>query len=266
MLGTAAGSLSLVMLVKLGFDFGFVAPLQLMLDYYQQAVEFLLGWAEPPLRFALQCVSDWIALDLNLHAHWKYVFILMWLYFGADAKIIWGKDRKGSAIATVIWGGLIALVASVASGTVKPDSPNTLSVIFPVTGFVVYEVGQSAWDATFFSPATNTWWQTFRYYLVRFALTNATIGVGAIFLGIQGNQLGLPNPYLVAVIVFLIALGIRNLARGAWIATSGRKKGERWLLRFHRSATARLGILLLATITGSVLFIALNAGLKMAGL
>lgn len=254
------------MLIKLGLDTTFTEPLRLMLEYYQRLVEFSLDWAEPSLKSVLRHVGDWIGLDLRLHAHWKYFFVLMWLYFGSDAKIAWRRGWRSSAIEYALWGGLVATTASVASGAIALDDPSMFPVVIPIAGFVVYEIVQGAWTATFHNFEGNTWGQTFRYYFIRFAVANAVIGGMAVLFGQQAKKFGFSNPNLLLFIVFVIMLAMRNVGVGMWLAVRDREDGESWVSRFRRSASARLGVLLFITISGTALFLALNAGLQLAGL
>jgi len=84
-LGTIASVFSVVMLARHGFDMGsFVAPLQLMLDWYQAFLHFLFGWAEPYLHAALVWALVWTDWDLQLHPHWRDVFVLMGIYLVKD--------------------------------------------------------------------------------------------------------------------------------------------------------------------------------------
>lgn len=210
-LGIVASSLSLLLLAKQGFDLGFVAPLKLMLDFYQQAVEFLLGWADAPLKDVLRYIGDWMGVDLHLYPHWKHIFMPMWLFFSANAKVNWGRGRKRTTLFTMIWGSLVALAASVASGTVALDDPNMFPVIFPVVGFVVYDAVHSTWDAIFHNPPGYTSWQSFNYYQSRFTLSNAIIGSVVIFVGLLARRMGLPTSNLVLVIIYVIALAMRRI-------------------------------------------------------
>jgi hypothetical protein len=203
-IGLPFAVLSVVKLWALGLHVGLKGPFAAILTFYQtKFVDPLLGWAEPLLRFIL----TYVAVNLHLHNHWKYMFVPMWLYFGADARTYWHRRQQRSAIVTLIWGGLIALSASIASGVTSLDDPAMLPLVFPVAGFIIYEIGQAASDATLVrtpqelssssraSVAKNqSWFQTFQYYILRLVLTNAVIGTVVYLIGLHARQTRLPFP------------------------------------------------------------------------
>jgi ubiquinol oxidase len=83
-LGVAFATLSIVLLIKHGFDMpSFAAPLQFVLNYYDALINVLLGWTEPYLHAMLAFLRDLLGLDLRLESHWKHVTVLMILFFCA---------------------------------------------------------------------------------------------------------------------------------------------------------------------------------------
>ena len=80
-LGLVTGVLSVVSLLRQFWDFGPVPPIQLMLEYYQQFLHAVLGWADAPLRTLVHHLQERINVRMNLSPGWKHVFLLMWLYF-----------------------------------------------------------------------------------------------------------------------------------------------------------------------------------------
>lgn len=262
--GLTLGVLSVLYLAKMGLNLGFHAPLARMLDYYRSTVEFFLGPAELLLKYILSCVSNWVGIDLHLYPHWKYTFLPMWLYFGLDARVYWHRKQRVSAAITILWGGLVALATSFAAGTILLDDSNILFLIFPVTGFVIYEVGQAASDATLINPEevlgeVPRWWKTFRYYFLRLALTNAIIGCLVILLCLQTQRLSLHVPNLIFQVIYLVALAMRNILLSAWIATFDRAKSQTWTDRFTGLSLQRHGFAIVTVIGGAVLFVVLGA-------
>ncbi len=75
------GTLSVVMLIKHGFAVSFVSSLQIVLNFYDQAMQVLFGWAEPWIKQELAALRDWIGWNLQLYPHWKYIFVLISIYF-----------------------------------------------------------------------------------------------------------------------------------------------------------------------------------------
>lgn len=263
------GALSIAALIWHGFNVGLWGPFELILNFYEKLVG-LLRFAEPPLKVLLQFVSRFIAIDLDLHPHWRHSFVLMSLYFGGDVRLDLMRDRSGSAAATVTWGGLIALAASVASGTTPLSDPNMLALVFPAVGFVVYETGRSALTATFYREVAlaswfgaSTWWETFRFYFFGFALVDAAIGAIAVLAGTYARQVHFSDPSLLGLLVFVVLLANYNLARGLWVALYGPEQDAPLWVRFRRINSTRLGIILLRCIAGAALFILGGAGLAL---
>lgn len=265
----AAGSFSIVLLIKQGFDIGFVVPLEMMLDYYHRMVGFLLGWAEPYLGAALAKVGSWFDFNLHLDPHWRHVFVLMWLYFGANARTHWSMGIKGSGVFRAIWGGIIALVASVGSGAVSASDATSsmLAAAIPILGIVLFELSNSIWTATFHRKASTTWWQSLRA-MARYDLSYLAIGLVGLTLGTQADKIPylqqVPNPGLMFLGIFVIAFALFWI----WLGTqsdspsSFSHEGKRW----RETGEARLGFAILTVILGATLFVALNAGLKLVAL
>lgn len=270
-LAFVASILSLLSLIKLGFDINLTAPFKLMLNYYLHFVDYLLGWADPYLRASLNYLSSWIAVDLRLYPHWKHFFVPMWLYFSADAKAVLGYQRKRLALAFLALGGLVALAVSVASGTMPLDSQSMLPLIFTAVGFVVYQSGSSVLAANFPLPYTirpgtkYTRRQIVSYYLIAFPLGDALIACILIIAGLQARHFDFPSLNISFLILFVIAMALRDIAVSAWIAAFDRAMGQRWIDRFRGLGSQHHGFLVLASVGGAALFIALNAGLELAG-
>src|SRR5215467_3195847 len=137
-LGFLTSVLSIVFLLKQGFDLGFVAPLQRVLDFYDWTTRLALGWAEPWIQEQLKPVSRWLGLELKLSASWRHVFVLMELYFGAHARANWNQGRPRFGLFTAVWGLIVALIASTMAGAIALRDPNAnlLFAGFPIFGLV----------------------------------------------------------------------------------------------------------------------------------
>lgn len=104
----AAGALSLTMLVKQGIDLGsFAYPLQTCLDWYNTAINFALGWAEPYLAQLAVTLRDLTGLDLKLSPGWKHVLVASLTLFGGVSRMSFANGRPGV--------GLFALGAALLS-------------------------------------------------------------------------------------------------------------------------------------------------------
>ncbi len=138
--------LSIVMLIKHGLDMGsFVAPLQIILDYYERLVQALLGWTEPYLQSVLDLLQDLIGWDLQLDKNWKYVFVLMMLFFAALSRDFLGRTdevvRPSRVVALSAWmlGVIISLGTSIWLG-VSPISDASTDPASALSNALVWEL------------------------------------------------------------------------------------------------------------------------------
>lgn len=258
-------------------------PIYIILEYYKKAVTFLLGPLEPALR-AIVAYGNWLFdIRLMLEPHWKHVLIPVWLYFAADAKVIWGKRRQFSALFSAFWGGLTALTCAIAVGITPIDEASILPLLCSLGAFIIYDLTMSAWDATFHRYPQYTWWQTFSYYGVRFPVADAVIGAAIVGIVLFVSRFGYSMPSVASLILLLMALAIRNLvvsARAAALSTQVQEEPRALLERgfpaqaadrtwseiFNAMGTTQMGLYILQAIAGAFLFIASNAGLQLIGL
>lgn len=183
------------------------------------------------------------------------------MYFAGDFRSYLERKRPVSAVLTLLLGVLIAVAASVAAGATDIAHPSMLAAWFPISGFVLYEALKAPWSATFFRRTGDTWLGTCSFYLVNYALTNlvaggAAIGASALLLA-RGPQ----QANMVAIVLFLILLVLRNVWMGHRYAKLIEVNGGTWRSRYLRSAPARLARLHTVVIVGALLFIVCNAGL-----
>ena len=260
-LGIVVAALSLFALFKQFLDVGLAAPIRLMLDYYQQLLHALLGWADGPLNNFVAVIRSVTQLPLKLDPNWKHVFVLLWLYFSSDAKTNWAT-RKGFAIFSVLLGGFIALIASVTLIDLEAHALARASV--PILGIFVWEVIRNFVSSTLSisTPSVDTrdktWRQTFRIRFVSYALpifvVGAVVEVGT-WLAFQAGWLWFVrdfSTFALTAFVFVMAL--------YWIARGIIRK------RSASSGTAYLGRLMLSALGGAMLFLLVNAGLQKFGL
>jgi hypothetical protein len=262
--------LSLVVLIECALDVGIVEPVKAMLNWYQQLIKtiFDLVGAETGLRAVLKYLKQRMHVDLRVYPHWKYIFVPMWLYFGMDAKTIWRDQRKALGVFTFVWGGLVALAASVFASTVPLDSPSMLPLICPAVGFVLYEGIKNVLATISQSPGISqstrghTRRQIFWDYQIAYAGFNALIAgvLVLVYIGLQMWHLDFSSLNIVFLILFVIAMALRNIGVSAVIATVDRAKGQRWIDRFRGLATQRHGFAILVSVAIAVSVTVLGAG------
>lgn len=262
LLSFAAGVLSLVLLLRQGLELGFVAPLAAILHYYERAVDLALGWAHAPLA-GLIGLLPW---ELSLEPHWKHILVPMWLYVGADCRVMWRIDRKRAAIFFAAIGGLLALAAALGAGTAPIDDAWLRPVLFPVAALFVFNLLQAIWDALFKRRPGKTRWQVFWYYASYFALGNVVLGAIVVTVGTLLRNVEVAGVGLLLIVVLVALIAMRDLAVSA-LAVNQRLTGtQTWWECFSAMANVQLGAMVLATFGGALAFVALNAGLSLAGL
>jgi hypothetical protein len=295
-LGLVFGTLSVVMLVKHGFEVGIGASLALVLAFYEQTMRVLLGWAETPIEALLAALRRQLGLALDLQPHWKHVVVLFWLYFGAYAR------TRAQAVATADNGarvyaveiGLIALAGVMISfavgigvGTLPlgDAGSSTLAVSLAAAGVIAFELVKATTLATGHKLGFGyPWWDVFRGFAMGSVLPSA-VAVGAVFLllgGVGTVDPPIEFPMLPALSAFVVLIALHDL----WSARAHADEtlrseaairevaGEPPFRRADRFAfwqrefvqAGRMGLLMLSTIAGAAVFLLTNAGLKLAGM
>src|SRR5262245_15945451 len=95
------GMLSIVTLIRHGFNYGFGPALHLVLEYYEKIMGVLFGWAEPYITARLAALRDLMGWELVLYPHWKHIFLLMMIYFSARLRSAWSVGER--LIAPFMW-------------------------------------------------------------------------------------------------------------------------------------------------------------------
>ena len=260
------GALSLALLAQQGLALGFVEPLRIVVAFYEALLEVLLGWANAPLGALAKTIAARFQLDLELLPHWKHILIPMWLYVGADCRVMWSIARKRAAIFFALAGGALALMASIAASMIPIDDPWMRPVLFPVFALFMFNFLQAIWDALFKRRPGQTRWQVFCYYAGHFAIGNVLIGAIVIGVGALARPLGLPGLSLLLLLLLVALIASRDLLVSAFGVSQRRAPGETWWAAYGKTANVRLGGMVLGTLGAALGFLALNAGLSLAGL
>lgn len=269
-------SVSLLLLIKEGFEFGLAAPLLRLSEYYESWIQFALGWAEPPILFALRVVTAKFEWDPTLYPHWKHFFVLLMIYFGADARDTLRYDRKLATFLSV-FGIFIAAVVSVGSGLVPLQTGSgdikweMLAASFSLAGLSLHWMSVGAWYATFSRHAEFSWrHQFFRDMRARFGLMILLLGCLAIAMGLIDLNVPVVSPILgsglALVLVFVLISAGYFIFWGANIAIhNADRSGQSWFYEFKRNPLAREGFSVITVFSATALFLIANAGLVLMG-
>ena len=216
-LGNFAGALSLALLLKQGISEGFAAPLRTLFDYYDELVQFLLGWVHPFLAPVVTFVARAGGHDhFILSPDWRHIFVAL----AVPATAAW-RAMSGEHIAMVTHSKEIVGMRRV---------------------LALVDVYCASYLALLFLWA-----------------------IIALFAGLSGS---LPKPdvrFVVVGAVFAAAcLFVIMIPLSGWIIAimnGGTQDEEEAKALFKPMATN-----LFAITGGSIVFLLLNAGLKLAGL
>jgi hypothetical protein len=261
-LGRLTAALSIVHLVKAVFDTGsLLRPLEVVLDYYVRFVDLVVGsWADPLARYLIEALGWGFTLD----PYWKHVLILMWLYFGSNARAAWLVGNRGTAVFKVVWGGIIAFVASVASGL----GSHIFLALWPILGIAIFEFGDSVWNAIARTPPGESRWQRFRYSVGQ-DLGIVAVGLLAFaVVALVQLQFGASQAWGFTLLGTLATgLALYWMRRGFNRAiVQNRGVGDTPFRKFASDGASKIGLDMLGAVFGALVFFVLAAGLGIAGL
>lgn len=276
-LGLIFGTLSVVMLIQQGFNYGIVSPLQLILDYYDQAMQTLFGWSEPWLRSQLETLGRWFGWDAHLYPHWKYVFVLTWLYIFPWVRVWFSHRAWGYATYLSVVGISISLAVALACGVVDLAARQDLGVrsflivAIPVVGIALFGIARKVGAQHLLQyEADAPWLEIARPERIRLSL-----GLCAMFAAFVLAELTvLPQLGNVGLMVLgLLVFGLASFEIGRGLAYASRLKRKRPdIVNEHGGVLSaalgagRTGTDVLKILAGTGVYLATNAGLKLAGL
>jgi hypothetical protein len=261
-LGIVAGAISLSILAWKGFHFGFGPFLLAVLEQIEADYEFFFSFIEPYVQMAVAELRAVLGWNLQLFPHWKHVFVLMWLYFGTNARQVLSSGGWGGAAFRFLWGGAIAISAGVLAGVVALNdaSSNMAMAFWPMMGIVVFDFGRDAWSAVYVRNEQYTWaqdfWRRAQFTITRRALPGAillTIGTQSDSIPILQN---IPNRGLALLFAVILALALYYLYRGA---TAPSKQGVTPWQRFLNTGRTRIALDMLSVIGLAALVVIIGA-------
>jgi hypothetical protein len=150
--GIVVGTAALLRLSTVGLGIEYNTLFQQFLEQLKGIID--LGILIDPIeKFVVHPFLDWLrSLGLTippLQEHWRSAFVLLWLMHGSWARNI----SYGFGLFTFIWGGLCALVAGAATGTVPLNS--WAMFIWPLAGLGATVAGIFALSAV---RGRDSWW------------------------------------------------------------------------------------------------------------
>ncbi len=228
--------LSVVMLARDGFRIPMSTYFDQLLDAYDGALQAVAIFVfEPLIKAALSWAAWWLQIEIELFSHWKYVFVLWWLVFGAIARVIASSDASRATMAAwYAWGGLCALAGGVTAGIAPLSSLGALlclsGLFFYVVGINLYFAGKEGLSIT--SAFLVVGWSLISSFAIG--------GFAATIFDPRGTGYGLK--VLVTTIAGFAGLLLFSTAQNVSAKTATRRQFWHDFLR-NREATGCLDVL-----------------------
>lgn len=280
-LARLVGAASLLAILHKAYELGIGPAILTLIAYYDRLVDMLVGsWADPVARWLLENLRALLDWHLQLHGHWRHVFVLMCLYFVRNGlRITVGGLLATGAVLTTLGVGS-ALAFSLLAGCVDPAGPrdfwaNLLIGLSPVGAFLVYEIGLILWLGTFRRAhedrasghaETRSWavyvtellLHVFRQCLV----ASLIVAVAVLVFGLIGVEM----PGLAAIGVLALVMALHWLQMGAGWANHRGGSGEDWRDAFLSEPATKVGMGILSVMFWVLVLVLTNAGLSTYGL
>lgn len=253
--------ISLVSFIDAWLKLGLVGFIGKVIASYRSFLEFFLGWLDPHLRSIALYVGNLFELDLQFYPHWKDIFVPVSLYLTRVAQVSWQMGRKRVASAYAGWGITVALALSLASGTVGLDDPYLRTLMFPLLGFVVYEIGASFLAAVMIGFEQDPWWRVFLFHLRMRAMTIIILGAAVLVCALWVRVGVLPGFTAVFIVAFVALISLRDIGISLWVAIfHPRPRGHTRRDKLASQANFWIGCTTLSIIAAAVAVILLNGG------
>jgi hypothetical protein len=273
-IGVTVGALALAALIAHGFGMRMAAPLDSVLDTFDFIMQAVFGKIEPQIARRLARMSAWAGRELHLYPHWRYIFLLMWLFFLADIRSAIEQRRPVLALILFVWGTLVALGAGIGAGTVAVDrnataASDVLLVAFPALGVTLHQIGWCLLEAVVSRGAGESALVRFGMFVRDEVLPIALGALLSIALATYARSIPLlaqsPEPGLALLVALIATLAFFHLWRGGVYAALDRLPDEPWMHAVSRTGSARLAYFMLSTLAGTALIFAAHASLNAFG-
>jgi len=246
-LGGVIGAPSILSLAQSAYEAQDLnAPLQAILDAYNQGVASAAAIMEPPLTPIVTGFGRFFGWDLHLQPHWRHLFVLCTIYLLAQIRIRRTEKNGGMHYwIDLSVAALFALAGCLAAGTISTDGGWWAQGLIAAWPLSMYWLGQSSaiivgheFEETFAAFERG---KSFSYAL-------GYVGAGTVIaLGRAGRDLLMVvPPYFVfgfvlgAVLSFVpvigegagvAALAVFAIIAGVHFLRVGKRTGSRYLTR-----------------------------------
>lgn len=275
MIGRVLGALSIFSLLSESSVIGISDSLAHLVNLYKKLVTLLTAWADPVVQAASQALSDVLQVDISLAQEWRYLFFVMMLLFIRDAGVAYSDGRMGLAVVRLVFGGITAIITSLAFQTGGVDLDNNIRLsIAPVIGLLCYDVamyiinsmlpedqiGRSEFPRKY--PQGGFLLRGFvrslaRFFLVLFASLS-------VFAFPAVRDMNYPDAAIVAISFGVIANALYWLGRALTYGLSQRG-AQPFFSRVEESEAGRFAMALIGVIFWLTAFLGINSGMQLLG-
>lgn len=277
--GVLSGALSIVVLLKNALSVGIGPTLSVVIDYYDAALTFILGWTEPFIERIFNFIlSPFNFAAIDISDVWKHVTVLIGLYFLRNVARLYEAKKSAAATYQLCFAILFMFLFGGAAGVSRAMLPGFWShfgvVFWPIIGTFAMNVVQGFWFASFPGDrAYRTWpdfggtWLHFVWMQTKWAgylaLSGLVLAIGFMNLPVVAAS---SDPAVLALCMLVVAFsGYWFLVGHNWLQKEGR--GDRaYLSALVASPGGKVGLAMIWTILVVIAFVVANAGLGMVGL
>lgn len=253
LLTIALGIMSATIMARDGLGFQLVPFLDAVISAFDNAFkEIALRTFEPIIQAVFALLRDWFDWRLELHPHWKYAFVLLWLLFGSSARAWY--SRQASPFRTLgRW--TTAAVLSLLAGAFAGSAPLADPAVFwwSVAWFLLFLCALASMNPTFRYVSQTLPLLSFG---VIFFAVGALVALKFIPVTIPFFQTS-ASPGLATLAAGVAAFAALFILLGARFALE-RDNGNSFLREWHDAIPTRIGLDTLYVLGGAATLVWLS--------
>jgi hypothetical protein len=270
-LSIVLATLSVLSLIRDTFHVGLSRIVEQVIDYYQRLTHVLFGWMEPYLVGWIRWLHEFINIDINLHDHWRHVFVLIGLYYIRDTRVFFTVRDYFGALHLLVLGLLISLATSALVGTLGMQTnsyyENLLACAIVLWGLAIYRTIRSIWGTIRYKEKHEpTYFSDYRHRLIG-SLRDVIVGfVIAAHILLVPHVQDIKGIALIVLALLVLLFALRHLANG-WRRTRGSydSQSARWKA-FRRHGNTMVAFDIIGVYVSVLFAIIASAGLERLGI
>lgn len=254
-LSICIGAMSILKAIEDGLKIGLAPVLSDFLKLYEKAVSFGL--------FVFDLLIPYV-FHWPFGLSWKYIFVPMMLYFASAAwgNLVAHNDRR-FALFDLAVGFMLAFYSSLAASAYSLDTARLEPVLIIAGAFICFSLADVLYHRFFFSrpPDSSLDKSNFRLLFLAYPITDTVIAGATMALAyLLSERNGGAIPMLVQVLFMVVAMAVRNIAGGFYLATFNKKANSNWVRGLSDSGTFFHGLRVLSTLVSAMAIIAASRG------